>query len=353
MVQHYRTHLDLERSLMRSTQLGDTGISSSVLGFGCSALLGRSGRRESLQALAAAWDAGITFFDTARSYGYGEAEGLLGEFLRGRRDGAVVSTKFGILPSPQRFWKRWAKPMVRGLLSAVPSARGAVRKRAGSELAPGQFTVPVLKQSVHESLRQLRTDYVDLLFLHAAPVSVLAQQELLEAMEKLVEAGKVRVAGISAEPEVIATALQQQRPLRAVQFPCNVFDLSAAAVIAGSGNQGWVTVANHPFGGVMRVQQCRDLLRKMAALPQTAAELREKLGEVDDGVLADAVLNLIVQGTGIQVVVPAMMKVQHLARNVEAIRDSRFSPEEIEWLRRTVASKRTGDIVRRSQSVST
>ncbi len=78
-------------------------------GVGCSAVLGRVGRKESLAALGAAYDAGITFYDTARSYGYGESEALLGEFLRGRRDSVVVSTKFGILPAQTSFLKETVK----------------------------------------------------------------------------------------------------------------------------------------------------------------------------------------------------------------------------------------------------
>lgn len=318
---------------MRSVRLGETGLSSSVLGFGCSALLGRSGRRESLRALAAAWDAGITFFDTARSYGYGESESLLGEFLRTRRDRAILATKFGILPSAQPLWKRVAKPVVRGLLSIAPGARGVVRRKTAGEFVPGQFTISILEQSLHESLRRLRTDYVDLLFMHAAPAGVLADGELLGALARLVSAGKVRVAGISCEPDVAALALRQNPPaLHAIQFPCNIFDLSAAGSLDDPENSGWAKMANHPFGGAARVQRCREILKEIAASSETPVELRNKLGRVDDAILADVVLNLILQGTGIHVVIPAMMKLTHLRQNVTAIANSRFEPGEIEWL---------------------
>ena len=326
---------------MRTVQLGKTGLSSSVLGFGCSAMLGRVGRRDSERALGAAWDAGITFFDTARSYGYGESEGLLGEFLQSRRKQAVIATKFGILAAPQALWKRVAKPAVRAVLSLAPGARAMVRRRAAGEFTENQFTVAVLEQSIHESLRKLRTDYVDFLFMHAAPASVLAQDDLLLAMEKLVSAGKVRVAGISADPEVIAAALEQQpRGLRAAQFPCNVFDLSAAQAVAASEERGWAAVANHPFGGAARVQTSRSVLQAIAGSTLTPGDLREKLGTVNDAVLADVVLNVIVQSPGIHVVVPAMMKPVHLAENVKAIAQSRFTPAEIAWLRDAVASGR-------------
>lgn len=319
---------------MRSVKLGETGLSASVLGFGGAAMLGRSGRRASLRALAAAWDAGITFYDTARSYGYGESEPLLGEFLHSRRDRAIIATKFGILPSVQPLWKRAVRPLVRGLLALAPGARGAVRARIAGELVPGQFSVAVLEQSLNESLRRLRTDYVDLLFMHSAPAGVLDDEELLGALASLVSAGKVRVAGISCEPDVAALALDRNPPaLRAVQFPCNVFDLAGALQLDGPASTGWAKVANHPFGGVMRVQRCREILGRIAASPDIPAELREKLGQVDDSVLADVVLNLILRGTGIHVVIPAMMKVAHVRENVRAVTESRFTCNEIARLR--------------------
>jgi aryl-alcohol dehydrogenase-like predicted oxidoreductase len=108
---------------------------------------------------------------------------------------------------------------------------------AASQFSPNQFTIPVLQQSIEEGLRKLRTDCVDMLYLHAAPVSVLEQHDLWEAMGRLVEAGKVRVAGLSAEPSVVNIALQRDvKPLRAMQFPCNVFEISAALTFSGHAN---------------------------------------------------------------------------------------------------------------------
>lgn len=324
---------------MRSTQIGNSGISCSTLGFGCSALLGRSGRRASLRALAAAWEAGITLYDTARAYGYGESEAILGEFLAGRRERAVIATKFGITPVRPPLWKRLAKPAARALIALAPSMRAAVRKQAGRQFVEGQFSVAVLTESIHLSLRKLRTDYVDLLFLHAAPASVLQQDDLLDAMERLVDSGKVRAAGISADTASIRAALDRKSsPLRVLQFPCNLFDFSAPELIAAHPNSsGMGAIANHPFGGVTRVRQSREILARIAAAPEVEPGLREKLGSVDDGVLADVVLNMILSRSPINAVVPAMMRLDHLARNVAAITTSRFTPDEINLLRNRIS----------------
>lgn len=331
---------------MQTTQLGLTGITASVLGFGCSALLGRSGRRESLAALGAAWDAGITLYDTARSYGYGESEALLGEFLRGRRDQAVISTKFGILAAPQPMWKRIAKPIGRKILALAPSSQGMLRKQAATQFTGNQFTIAVLEASIHESLRKLGTDYVDLLFMHAAPAAVLDDDELLAALDKLIASGKIRAAGISADPDVIGLTLQRKpHALHALQFPCNVFDLSVAKLLGESDNRGFAAIANHPFGGTARVQQSRAILLRLAGSDRTSVALREKLGSVDDSVLADVVLSVILNGSGdgsrIHAVVPAMMKIPHLQKNVAAVTNSRFTPAEISRLRDALEQEAT------------
>src|SRR5205823_6236519 len=126
------------------------------------------------------FDAGITFFDTARSYGYGQSEGILGEFLRGRREQAFVCTKAGILPSAQAGWKQRLKPVARSVLRVLPGLRGLVRRQIGDQFVAGQLSVEAIGSSFETSLRELRVDHVDMLLLHAAPASVLQHEALLE-----------------------------------------------------------------------------------------------------------------------------------------------------------------------------
>ena len=308
-------------------------LPASLLGFGCGPVLGRVGRGDSLRAMGAAWDAGINLFDTARSYGYGEAEGLLGEFLVGRRSEAIISTKFGIWPEQQQIWKQLAKPIVRGLLKLAPGARALVRRGAASQMTANQFTVPILRKSLEESLRKLRTDYVDVLFMHAAPASVMEQDDLMAELAKVVAEGKVRRAGISADPEVIGAAIDRNLPvLRAMQFPANVFDLGVTSHTSRAGKDIFF-VANHPFGGVMRVAESKRLIAEMARSQAVPLELRAKLDEGSNLLLADVVFSVVLRGTGIDVVVPAMMKPENLATNVKAVSESRFTDAEVSVLR--------------------
>jgi aryl-alcohol dehydrogenase-like predicted oxidoreductase len=316
----------------------DSGVRASALGFGCSAIMGRVGRRASLAALTAAYDAGITFFDTARSYGYGESEALLGEFLRGRRDSVLLSTKFGILPAATSPLKRALKPFARTLLRLAPSARQAMQRQLAAQSSPGHFSVAALHTSLDASLRALRTDYVDFLFLHEAPVSVLQQQDLLVALENLVTAGKIRRFGIASQPEVIEAALAAGLPgLQSVQFPCNLFNLSVAERLAPA-ESDILAIANHPFGGAAGIAAGKALLASLASAPETSTALREKLRPADDAALADVVLNTIMHDTGIQIVVPSMLQLDHLRANLAAMERSRFSSEELRWLRSAITA---------------
>jgi aryl-alcohol dehydrogenase-like predicted oxidoreductase len=327
---------------MRSIALTNSGMRSSVLGFGCSAMMGRVGRKASLAALAAACDAGITFFDTARSYGYGESEALLGEFLHGRRDSVLISTKFGILPTPTTHLKRSLKPVARTLLRLAPGARKAMQQQLAAQSSPSHFSVAALHKSIETSLRTLRTGYVDFLFLHEAPASVLQRQDLFAALDQLVAAGKLRRYGIASPPEVIEAARTTQHlSLQTIQLPCNLFNMDQTLSLAHQLNptSDAIIIANHPFGGASGIHATNTLLTSLAAAPETPTDLRKKLHPIDDATIADVVLNAITCDTSIQIVVPSMLHPAHLRANIAAIEHSRFTPEELHWLRAAISKQ--------------
>jgi aryl-alcohol dehydrogenase-like predicted oxidoreductase len=332
------------KNLMYTIDINISGQSTplknvSVIGLGCAAMLGRAGRRESLAALGAAYDAGITFYDTARSYGYGACEGLLGEFFgAGRRSSVVLCTKFGILPGHPGGWKQKAKPLARAVLSVVPQLREIVRKQAADQLVPGQFSVATLRSSFETSLRELKTDYVDILLMHSPPASVLQDEDILEELRRLVDAGKVRLAGASAEGDVIRTFFGKHSPvLQAAQFPMNPFSMNLAMQTLDA-SKSLMLIANHPFGAVEGVARCRTLIDRLhrdASVPQS---LREKLDARDEGLLPEFVLNSIIRDTGVSVVIPSMMKPAHLHSNIRAIDRCRFSSSELQLIRHSLAA---------------
>jgi aryl-alcohol dehydrogenase-like predicted oxidoreductase len=299
---------------------------------------GRTSRKDSLTALAAAYDAGINFYDTARSYGYGQSEGLLGEFFGSRRESVVLCTKFGILPAKQGGWKQKLKPLARGIVRAFPGLRNAVRKQAGDQFVAGQFSVENLRDSFETSLRELKTDYVDMLLLHAAPMTVLAQDDLLEAMGRLVEDGKVRMAGISGDSDVIERYFEQ-RPsmLITAQFALNASNMSLTESTRRNGDL--LLVANHPYGGPAGAADGKAIVEQLLQSETLSGELKRKLDPADPQVMPELLLNCILNGTGVSAVIPAMMQLRHIQSNIRAVESCRFSAEELETLRDYLRSR--------------
>src|SRR5919112_6695280 len=152
---------------MRYRPLGHSGLVVSVVGIGCNAFGSRVDADGVRAIVDAAFEAGITFFDTADTYGLGASEELLGAALRGRRDDVVVATKFGM--------------DMHGRNGPDHGARASRR---------------YVRRAVEASLRRLGTDHIDLYQLHQ-PDLVTPIEETLEALTELVTEGKVRYVGCS------------------------------------------------------------------------------------------------------------------------------------------------------------
>jgi aryl-alcohol dehydrogenase-like predicted oxidoreductase len=154
---------------MRYRSLGDSGLLVSVADLGCNNFGSRLDVQQTRAVVDAAIDAGITLFDTADIYGNaGGSEEMLGEVLGVRRDQIVLATKFG----HQRV------DMGYGPAAGAKGGRAYIRR------------------AVEQSLRRLRTDYLDLYQLHT-PDPVTPIGETLHALSELVTEGKVRYVGHS------------------------------------------------------------------------------------------------------------------------------------------------------------
>jgi aryl-alcohol dehydrogenase-like predicted oxidoreductase len=156
-------------SIMRYRSLGESGLLVSVVGLGCN----NFGRRVDVDGtravVDAAIEAGVTLFDTADMYGEaGASERLLGEVIGSRRDQIVLATKFG----------HQSADMGYGPAAGAKGGRGYIRR------------------AVTESLRRLRTDYIDLYQLHT-PDPATPIEETIAALDELVTEGKVRYIGHS------------------------------------------------------------------------------------------------------------------------------------------------------------
>jgi D-threo-aldose 1-dehydrogenase len=214
---------------MELIALGETGRSTTRLGFGCSSVMGALGRRESLAMLEAAFDAGVRHFDVAPMYGFGEAEGCLGEFLSGHAGQVTVTTKYGIPPEPKQGWKSLARSLARPLLKVIPGIKqrlATVAGNVGKTSGPrASFTPAEAQASLEKSLQALRTDHIDLWLLHEAKAMDLVDDGLLRLLEDAVAAGKIGSFGVGSDARDIP-ALLTQKPqyCRTAQYEWSVLD---------------------------------------------------------------------------------------------------------------------------------
>ena len=175
---------------MKQRKLGRGGPVVSALGLGCMGMSDFYGGRDETEALATihcALDLGITFFDTADSYGPFTNEQLVGRAIRGRRDRVVLATKFGIL------------------------------RKSGEAGFSGVSGKPAyVKKACDASLQRLGVGCIDLYYQHR-PDPDTPVEETVGAMAELVRAGKVRFIGLSeASPDIIRRA-HKVHPVTALQ----------------------------------------------------------------------------------------------------------------------------------------
>ncbi|MFB9836245.1 aldo/keto reductase [Actinoallomurus acaciae] len=210
--------------MLERRSVGDRGLVVSAIGLGTMGMTGAYGpadEAESIATIKEALDLGVTMFDTADVYGPFANESLLGRALAGRRDDAVVATKFG----------------------------GAELADDGTVLGGANGRPEYVRASVERSLRHLGTDRIDLYYQHRVDPRVPVE-ETFGALGELVTAGKIRYLGISeARPETIRRA-HGAAPLSAVETEYSLFsrDVETNGVLATVRELGIGFVAYAPLG---------------------------------------------------------------------------------------------------------
>jgi len=173
---------------MKKRILGKSGLEVSALGYGAMGLTFAYGpatdKQEAIKLLRAAFDAGITFFDTAEAYGPYENEELLGEALAPFRDQVVIATKFGL---------KEGKPAL------------------GTDSRPD-----TIKAVADASLKRLKTDYIDLFYQHRVDTNVPIE-DVAGTIQDLMKAGKVKHWGLSEAGVQTIRRAHNVQPVAALQ----------------------------------------------------------------------------------------------------------------------------------------
>lgn len=165
---------------MQYRELGSSGIKTSVIALGTFAMggwkWGSTDEKDAISAIHAAADVGINFIDTAPVYGQGLAEDFVGRAIKGKREKLVIATKCGLI------WH-----IDQGTRFSAANDGTPIYKYQGAES---------IRYEVEQSLRRLRTDYIDLYQTHWQDTTTPIEETMNELL-KLKEEGKIRAIGVS------------------------------------------------------------------------------------------------------------------------------------------------------------
>jgi len=222
---------------MKYRKLGNTDLHLSAVGFGLwtisTSWWGAEDDQRGVDLLRRAYDLGVTFFDTADTYGNGKGETMLAEALGHVRDRIVIATKFGY-----DFYSHQGE-------------------RKGQRELPQDFSPQFVRRACEESLRRLNTDYIDLYQLHNPRMPAIESDELFDTLEELKSQGKVRHYGAALGPaigwEEEGVAAMRQRSMDSLQIIHNMLEQDP-------GRRLLAVAAEEQVGVLVRVPHSSGLL---------------------------------------------------------------------------------------------
>ncbi|MBC7405697.1 MAG: aldo/keto reductase [Cytophaga sp.] len=301
-------------------------IQLSTLGFGCASVMGKVGKSEALRAMAEAFNLGVTHFDAARSYGFGRAEQVVGAFIKGRRDKVTVTSKFGVVPPSLNLTTKALIPVARLATKLMPHLKARLKSKSGQLLAERNFDVSYARKCLDESLRMMKTDYIDIYLLHEPDVASLKNpEELCCLMDDSVHSGKIRRWGVAyqtAQDYQWASALGGD----VIQFEGNIDTLSQCKAILNDKRQRIVT---RPFAGGFSAKPTLQTVLQNLQLAETIEELGASLSDVS--------LCLTQQLAGQSgTVVCSMFSSEHIKKNMQTLNQFKNNPRMMQVVSKVI-----------------
>ncbi len=298
--------------------LGRTGLRVSEIGFGAWAIGGTSygttRDEESLDALEAAWEHGVNFFDTADTYGHGYSETLIAKFLKGKRDQAVIATKAG--------WDFY---------------HGGSKKNFDSDY---------LRFAAEESLRRLQTDVIDLYQLHNPSLAMIEAGEVFQVLDELKSAGKIRFYGVSVHTPQEALAVIKNGKADTIQLIFNLLDQRPVLEVFPEAESRQIgIIAREPFAcGLLTGKYTAESKfekndhrnrwdRDRMAKDLEKVEKIKSLLKTPRLTLVRAALEFILSFEAVDTVIPGAKTRAQVLENLLASEDSKLRIEEVSILR--------------------
>lgn len=278
---------------MEQRPYGTSGIMLPALGFGAG-LIGDGAMDENYVGyfLNQIVDRGVTFIDTAR--GYGLSEERIGRHLSWRRNDYILSTKVGY---------------------SVPGFQ--------------DWTYDCIVAGVHQALRHMRTDHIDIVHLHSCPKGTLEQHEVIDALQRMVKEGSVRVAAYSGENEDLEYAASTNA-FEGLMASVNLFDQrSLGSVVERAAAKGVGFIAKRPIGNApWRFAEqpygnyCEEYWKRMK-------RMQLELGDA----WLDTALRFTAFAPGVACCIVGTTNIEHLQKNIDIITKGALPQNEFERLR--------------------
>ena len=221
---------------MKYRRLSKTELDLSEVGYGLWTLgtnwWGRIEESDKVRLLERAFDLGVTFYDTADTYGEGYGEEILGKVLRHERHNIVIGTKFGY-----------------DFYDSI--------ERIGHQERTQRFEPDFIRFACEQSLRRLKTDYIDIYQLHNPRLDAIEKDEVFDLLETLVAEGKIRHYGSALGPDIgwfeEGEASMRDRQVHSVQIIYSILEQEPA-------RRFFPIAAQEQVGLISRVPHASDVL---------------------------------------------------------------------------------------------
>jgi aryl-alcohol dehydrogenase-like predicted oxidoreductase len=296
------SYLDITKTMeILKHNFGNTGIKVFPLGFGAGHIGGNElSDKDASFLLNSILDSGINLIDTAR--GYGRSEERIGKFISKRRNEYILSTKVGYGITGFNDW-----------------------------------TYDCISAGVDEALKLMQTDYIDIVHLHSCQLGTLQHGVVIDALNKTVEAGKVRVAAYSGENQELEFAVRSGK-FRSVQTSVNITDQRGIeGILQEAKSSGMGVIAKRPLANVpwqFKEQPFGDYSEQYW--------LRWKKMNLDFGIdWNEIALRFVVFSNVVDCTIAGSANIGHIRKNLEIIAKGPL-PADIYYQLRT-AFKRNDD----------